>query len=128
MYLRHENRDSVFLKNRMSYFGNISNLTPYQESSFLSISEVGRNTIFLIAPLVNFLTACFLYYLGVADNLGKTDLSCDWLYGEIGWIWNCMFDVFWKVVREGVPQNWQKCILYLLYVLFYILYVLFYIF
>ena len=28
MSLRHKNRDSVFIKNRMSYFGKISNLTP----------------------------------------------------------------------------------------------------
>ena len=34
MYLRHKNRDSVFLKNIMSYFGKLYNLTPYRESSF----------------------------------------------------------------------------------------------
>ena len=34
MYLRHKNRDSVFLKNIMSYFRKIYNLTPYRESSF----------------------------------------------------------------------------------------------
>ena len=45
MYLRHKNRDSVFLKNIMSYFGKIYNLTPYRESSFFWILEVGRKTI-----------------------------------------------------------------------------------
>ena len=34
MYLRHKNRDSVFLKNIVSYFGKMYNLTPYRESSF----------------------------------------------------------------------------------------------
>ena len=34
MYLRHKNRDSVFLKNIIYCFGKISNLTPYLESSF----------------------------------------------------------------------------------------------
>ena len=33
MYLRHKNQDSVFLKNIMSYFGNIQ-IDPYLESSF----------------------------------------------------------------------------------------------
>ena len=45
MYLRHKNRDSVFLKNIMSYFRKIYNLTPYRESSFFWILEVGRKTI-----------------------------------------------------------------------------------
>ena len=34
MYLRHKNRDSVFLKNRMSYFRKICNLTPTKNQAF----------------------------------------------------------------------------------------------
>ena len=70
MYLRHKNRDSVFLKNRMSYSGKICNLPPTENRAFFE----DRNKRMI---------AFFLYYLGVADNLGKTDLSCYWLDGEI---------------------------------------------
>ena len=45
MYLRHKRRYSVFLNNRMSYFRKLYNLTPYWESSFFWILEVGRKTI-----------------------------------------------------------------------------------
>ena len=112
----------------MSYFGKISNLTPYLESSFVWKSQVGRNTILTSSHMFGSENQNYLYYHGVANNLGMTDLSCYWLDGEIRRIWNCTGDVFWKFIQDGGPQKWAKCVLYSLYVLFLIFYRLFYIF
>ena len=111
----------------MSYFGKIYKLAPYRESSFFWRLEVGRNAILTSFHRKNMI-AFFLYYLGVADNLGKTDLSCYWLDGEIGRIWNCTDDIFWKFIQDGGPRKWGKCVLCVVYVLFNIFYILFNIF
>ena len=103
-------------------------MTPYLESSFFWKSQVGRNTILTPSHMFGSENQNFLYYHGVANNLGMTDLSCYWLDGEIRRIWNCINDVFWKMVQDGGPQNGGNCVLYMLYVLFYIFDILIYIF
>ena len=105
---------------------------PYLESSFFWKSQVGRNTILTSSHMFGSENQNFLYYHGVANNLGMTDLSCYWLDGEIRRIWNCTGGVFWKFIQDGGPQKLAKLsiiyfislILYILYLILYVLYVI----
>ena len=69
-----------------------SNLTPYLESSFFWKLQVGRNTILTPSHMFGSENQNFLYYHGVANNLGMPDLLCWWLFGQIRRIWNCTDD------------------------------------
>ena len=60
----------------MSYFEKNKQFDPYRESSIFFILEVGRNTILTSCHKCYKISVLFLYYLGVANNLGKTVLSC----------------------------------------------------
>ena len=56
------------------------------------------------------ISAFFLYYLGVANNLGKTVLSCSLLNGEIGRMQNCKKDGFGKFIQSRVEEKLGNCV------------------
>ena len=119
MYQRHKNWHSVFLKNIMSYFRKYTIWPPTENRAFF---EYWKSAVrpFWRRSIEKNLTPCFLYYLGVADNLGKTVLSCLLLNGEIERIQKCRKGVFWKSIQYGGPRKFTKLVLYMLYVLFYV--------
>ena len=107
MYLRHRNRDYVFLKNIMSYFGKYT-IPPPNRAFF----EYWKSAVrpFWRRSIKKNLTPCFLYYLGVADNLGKTVLSCLLLNGEIERIRKCKKGGYWKFIQSGIEENLGNCV------------------
>ena len=128
LFKTQKSRFCVFKKYNVLFWKNHIQFDPYLESSFFWKSQVGRNTILTPSHMLGSENQNFLYYHGVANNLGKTDVPCYWLDGEIWKIWNCIKGVFWKFIQYGGPQKLGKIniisfislILYYIYIYIYI--------
>ena len=82
--------------------------TPPLISSFFWKSQVGRKTTLTKIHKYGSENEFFLYYHGVANNLGMADLSCRLLVVEIQPKWNGPSDgwsVFWKYIHSGVVKK-----------------------
>ena len=105
MSLIYKNEDSVFSKNRMSYFENLQKQPTPDFGLLVKVSDgKGDNSTLVNSFFDHAWTS--LYYFGVADKIRWVPEFIDAVSGEIGRFERAERRVvgFWKFIQSGVEK------------------------